>query len=275
MQHERVLRGLAGGTLMAFALAALGAPKAVPWERWAAHGESRSAIDHSAWNAFLGRYVVPGKDGVHRVAYGAVTKADRESLDRYLAQLQRLPVRTLPRDVQRAYWINLYNAATVSVVLDHYPVTSIMKIDISPGLFAKGPWGKKLLTVEDEPLSLDDIEHRILRPLWRDPRTHYALNCASLGCPNLATEAYTPGNLERLLDAGARAYVNHPRGARIEDGKLTVSSIYVWFQPDFGGGEAGVLAHLREHAEPALARRLARVDEIDDHAYDWALNDAQ
>jgi hypothetical protein len=101
---------------------------------------------------------------------------------------------------------------------------------------------------------------------------HYALNCASLGCPNLAREAYAPFNIERLLEAGARAYVNHPRGVRFAGDTLVVSSLYVWFQADFGDSREGVLAHLRRYAAPALAERLAGWSGGYDHAYDWALN---
>ncbi|MBI2383730.1 MAG: DUF547 domain-containing protein [Gammaproteobacteria bacterium] len=266
---------LGGLLLMGFSLAALAAPKAELWERWAASGIGKVGIDHSAWSEWLGRHVEPGADGINRVAYGAVDQAERAALAAYLRRMQGIAIGGFARAEQRAYWINLYNAATVGVVLDHYPVASILKIDISPGLFARGPWGKKLLTVEGEKISLDDIEHRILRPIWRDPRTHYAVNCASLGCPNLAPRAYTSGNMEEMLDAGARAYVNHPRGVAVRDGKLQVSSIYVWFKADFGGGDAGVVEHLRRYAEPALARQLEGVSRIAADAYDWSLNDAR
>ncbi len=136
-----------------------------------------------------------------------------------------------------------------------------------------GPWGKKLVAVEGETLSLDDIEHRILRPIWRDPRIHYGVNCASIGCPNLIATAYTAENMDSLLTENARAYVNHPRGAVVEDGALTVSKIYSWFDEDFGGNEAGVIAHLRDYAGPELLARLRDIDDVADYEYDWALND--
>ena len=261
--------------LMALSLAALAAPGAELWPRWATSGKESTPLDHAAWDRFLARHVKPGQDGINRIAYGRIDAADRQALREYLARLQAVAIRKYPRPEQRAYWINLYNAATVDVVLQHYPVASITKINISPGLFTKGPWKKKLLVVEGEEVSLDDIEHRILRPIWKDPRTHYAVNCASLGCPNLAARAYTAQNMESLLDEGARAYVNHPRGASLTDGRLTVSSIYVWFQPDFGGSEAGVIAHLKQHADARLARALAKVEAIDDDTYDWTLNDTK
>jgi len=264
-----------GCALMALSLAALAAPKAERWERWAAHAPNKVGISHKEWDDFLGHYLKPGSDGIARVAYGAVTPADRKALDAYLRRLQDVRITKFSRAEQRAYWTNLYNATTVKVILDHYPVESITKISLGGGFFARGPWKKKLLTIEGEKVSLDDIEHRILRPIWRDPRTHYAVNCASLGCPNLPPKAFTAGNTERLLEDGAKAYVNHPRGAKVDAGRLTVSSIYVWFQADFGGDEAGVIAHLRQYAEAPLKRRLAEVDGIDGHEYDWTLNDAK
>lgn len=259
---------------LSFSAALHAAPKAEAWERWRAHeAGSKLTLDHGAWDEFLRTQLRTGSDGIARIAYGRVTPTQRKALAGYLAALQAQPVSRLNRAEQYAYWVNLYNAATVNVVLDHYPVESILKINISPGLFARGPWGRKLLKVEAEALSLDDIEHRILRPLWQDARTHYAVNCASLGCPNLPPRAFTAANTETLLEAGARAYVNHPRGARVEGGRLRVSSIYDWFKADFGGTDAGVIAHLRRYANPPLAQALANVGRVQGYDYDWSLNE--
>jgi len=163
----------------------------------------------------------------------------------------------------------------VKVVLDHYPVASIMDIKISPGLFAPGPWGRKLLRIEGEEVSLDDIEHRILRPIWRDARLHYAVNCASVGCPNLQRDAFTAANTETLLDRGAREYVNSGRGVVGAGTNLYASSIYKWFREDFDDSETGVLAHLRRYAAPDLARALEGRRDISAYQYDWKLNDAR
>ncbi|MEQ1439256.1 DUF547 domain-containing protein [Fontimonas sp. SYSU GA230001] len=269
------------GALFAALLASLGsaaqaAPRADLWPRWTVHDESSvRSVDHVVWDTFLSRYVQSSADGIHRLPYARIDPANRAVLKHYVQRLESVPVSRLARAEQRAYWINLYNALTVDTVLDHYPVDSILRINISPGWFARGPWRRKLLRIEDEDVSLDDIEHRILRPIWQDPRTHYALNCASLGCPNLQDRAYTAANLDALLDAAARAYVNHPRGARVERGKLYVSSIYAWFKADFGGSDAGVIAHLRRYAAPPLAQQLAGISSIAGDAYDWALNDAR
>jgi len=171
-----------------------------------------------------------------------------------------------------AFWINLYNALTVELILDHYPVASILDISISPGLFSFGPWDKKLIEVEGEALSLNDIEHRILRPIWRDARLHYAVNCASLGCPNLREVAFTAENTEWLLEQGAHEYVNHARGAEFIDSQLIVSSIYHWFKEDFGDSDRGVIEHLGAFAAPELAKRLAKTRRLSGHDYDWDLN---
>jgi len=251
------------------------APEAELWERWAAHSPSAGAtIDHSAWDAFLAENLVNGSQDISRIAYGKVSEAGKERLDDYLSGLSAIAITDYDRDEQRAYWINLYNALTVDVVLDHYPVDSIRDIAISPGFFTVGPWKKKLLRVEGEELSLDDIEHRILRPVWKDPRIHYAVNCASLGCPALMPRAFTASNTEELLHRGAVAFVNSKHGARVDsDSRLTASSIYDWFQDDFGGDEAGVIAHLSTYAHPELAEKLAGISEVYEFDYDWTLND--
>ncbi len=247
------------------------APSADLWERWAQYdANSTQAIDHSTWNDLLSRYVVRHDSGVNRFRYGKVSHEDGSKLMNYLNLLGNINISQYNRDVQRAYWINLYNALTVSVVLSNYPLRSIR--DVSSGFFSAGPWKKKLIKIENETLSLDDIEHRILRPIWKDPRLHYAVNCASIGCPNLQNQAFTATNSEQLLDKAAREYINHPRGAKVDsDGRLQVSSIYIWFNDDFGGDE-GVIRHLEQYAEPALANALKKTSEIDDHHYNWLLN---
>ena len=247
------------------------APKAELWPRWQAHDAGNDAsIDHRGWEEILGGYLFEGKDGINRFDYAGVNEADRAGLDRYLERMAQTDISSYNRDVQRAYWINLYNALTVREVLRFYPVASIR--DISSGFFSFGPWNKELIEVEGEKLTLNDIEHRILRPIWRDARIHYALNCASLGCPNLRVRAFTGSNTEAMLGQAAREFINHPRGARVVDGKLQVSSIYVWFIDDFGGDDAGVIRHLQKYADPPLINSLKNIRRIDEDDYDWDLN---
>jgi Protein of unknown function, DUF547 len=253
------------------------APKAELWPRWEKHDPaSTQTIDHSLWDKFLKRNLVaPHPSGINRVRYTGVAPEDRKALKGYLKNLQSLPISSYNRAEQKAYWINLYNGLTVDLVLSRLPIESIRDVNISPGLFVRGPWGAKLLTVEEERLSLDDIEHRILRPIWKDNRVHYAVNCASLGCPNLQPDAFTSANTEGLLESGAREYVNHPRGLVINNGKLRVSSIYVWFQEDFGGSAEGLMEHWSKYAKQVLAEALKSYSGGLEHDYDWRLNAAE
>ena len=250
---------------------AVAAPRADLWERWDRHdAQSTITIDHGLWNDFLSRYVSPNTDGINRVEYSAVKRNDFDSLESYIAKLSEIEISLYNHDEQRAFWINLYNALTVREILKHYPVSSIR--EIRSGFFTSGPWQKKLVVVENTALKLDDIEHRILRPIWGDPRLHYAVNCAALGCPNLQPAAFTSVNAEQLLELGAREFINHPRAVTVARGKLRVSSIYDWFEEDFGNSESGVIEHLKQYAKPELLAEIGTRTRIDGDFYDWALN---
>jgi uncharacterized protein DUF547 len=257
-----------------FAQAGYAAPKAELWARWQKHdAANRKTIDHYVWDRFLKQYVVaPHPSGINRVRYQAVTPEDLKSLKSYLLEMQSVAISNYSRAEQKAYWINVYNAVTVDMVLARFPLKSIRDINISPGLLARGPWGAKLIAVEGERLSLDDIEHRILRPIWKDNRVHYALNCASLGSPNLQPAAFTAENSEPLIERGANEFINHPRGVAIQKDRLQVSSLYVWFQEDFGGDAERLMEHWQTYANPPLADALEKYTGGLAHEYDWGLN---
>ena len=229
-------------------------------------------VDHAPWDAFLGRYLSTDAEGVNRLDYRAVTAEDRIRLRGYLATLEQVDTEALTRDQQLAFWINLYNAKTVDVVLDAYPVDSILKV--SDGLLPTGPWDRKVVTIDGEILSLGDIEHRIIRPVFKEARIHYALNCAARSCPNLMPRAWRAERLEADFAAAERAYVNDPRGISFDaGGALTLSKIYAWFREDFGNDEATIIARLAQAADPDLRARLAGRTRVDHYEYDWSLND--
>jgi hypothetical protein len=237
---------------------------------------SEASVDHSQWSALLKKYVVVSPDGVNRVRYAAFKSEAHATLKSYIAALETVDVRALDRPEQFAFWVNLYNAKTIDVVLDAYPVRSIKDISLGGGLLTLvtgGPWKAKVMKVNGVELSLDDVEHGILRPIFKDPRVHYAVNCASIGCPNLMAEAFTGAALKSQLDAAARAYVNHPRGFSERGGEIVASSIYDWFATDFESA-GGVIAHARAYADQALKRKLSSTAEPDKYEYDWSLNDA-
>ena len=245
---------------------------------WDVSDESNLAhIDHRAWQETLNVYLRSHSSGITRVDYAALkaSAGDSAKLAQYLAHLQGLDPRDYSRQEQKAYWINLYNALTVQVVVEAYPVDSIRDISnrVLGGLIPVGPWGDVRAKVAGLNLTLDNIEHGILRPIYGDNRIHYAVNCASLGCPNLPATAFTASNTETLLEASASAYVNHPRGVDfVDDDLIVISSIYDWFAEDFGNSEEGVIEHLARYADEELAQRLRNFEGAVDYEYDWNLN---
>lgn len=253
---------------------AFAAPKSELIPRWQAYDAgSQSTIDHGTLKSFLHKYREEGSDGVARLAYTRVSPTDHQSLKKYVKSLQATPVLSLNRNEQYAFWVNLYNAATIDLILDYQPETGIKEINISPGFFSVGPWDKKYLKVEGSEISLNTIEHNILRPIWKDPRTHYVLNCASVGCPDIPAAPVQAQELEQQLEEAARTYINHPRGVLIDQsGSVILSSIYDWFSEDFGDTESTILTHLRRYATEDLKKRLEGVTEIDGYRYDWSLN---
>ena len=248
------------------------APASELWERWALNeANSDLTIDHTQWDELVGKFVTQSKDGFNRFAYSDFKTADKTQLKSYISKLSKTPISNYNRKEQLAFWINLYNAVTVKVMLDNYPVLSIR--DIKSGFFTPGPWDKDLTRVEDVAITLNDIEHRILRPVWQDARIHYAVNCASIGCPNLQPTAFTADNTESLLREAAIEYINHSRAVRVENGQLRVSSIYNWYKVDFGGTDASVIDHIRQYAKPALVDKLDGIEKIDnDNHYSWRVN---
>jgi len=251
------------------------APRARLWERWVAHDPAATTrLDHGAWTGLLQRYRRIGADGIARLDYAAVTAADRAVLEAWLGALAGAPVARLNRAEQFAYWVNLYNGLTVRTVLGGYPVRSIRDLNFSGGLLLRGPWDTHLVTIDGQAVTLNDIEHRILRPIWRDPRVHYVLNCASLGCPDMPAAALDSATLAPVLDAAAARFIAHERGVAVGPEGLRLSSIYNWFSEDFAA-EGGVVPHLLRHAPPAKAAAIRAAPAIRGYGYDWGLNDTR
>ena len=227
---------------------------------------------HAPWDAVLSEYLVEVEDGVNRFDYAGLraAPADRAALSAYIESLEAYPVSSLPDAERFAFWANLYNAVTVRLIVDEAPENSIRQIRPRP--WSIGPWGVKRVEVEGRDLSLDDIEHAILRVEFEAPLVHYAVNCASIGCPDLMGRAWRGETLEADLEDGARAYINHPRGVTATEDGLAVSRIYKWFEEDFGGSEEGVIAHLLIYADPDLAQTINSNPQIESYVYDWSLN---
>jgi hypothetical protein len=177
------------------------------------------------------------------------------------------------REQKLAYWINVYNAFTVRLVVDHYPLRSIRSIGVLPGsAFRKSFIPMKSL--RGRKLSLDDVEHEILRREFDEPRIHFAIVCASLSCPVLRGEAYRARELDSQLDHAAREFVRDPRRNRFDAGAgiFHASAIFKWFREDFerGGSLRSFLSSYTDRAAAAALRNGdARIEYLD---YDWSLN---
>ena len=222
-----------------------------------------SAGPNAPYNEFLSKYVRP-VNGINLVAYDKVTPQDRAKLRGYIETLSAMDIEALPRDAEMATWFNLYNAKTIELILENYPTKSIRKIG--------NPWKKDRLVVNGKNMSLDDIEHGTVRKKYDEPRVHYAFNCASIGCPNVKSSAWEASSLEADLAQASRDFVASERGVSVQGGKITVSSIFKWYKKDFGGNEAGVLAHLRQYASGSKKAALDAANDIDKYDYDWDLN---
>ncbi|MGX1925919.1 DUF547 domain-containing protein [Vibrio sp. NH-7] len=240
------------------------APKSELWPFWQQSDQSNPAtISHAKWQTFLDKYLI--QEGQYTlVKYGSVSTPDKQKLNQYITTLAAIDPREYSLNEQYAYWVNLYNAITVELILNDYPVKSITKLG---GLFSFGPWGDEVVTVAGKKLTLNDIEHRILRPIWNDPRTHYAVNCASLGCPNLQLQAFTAGNTEQLLEKAAMEFINSDKGVLYTSSRVQLSSIYDWFADDFGN-EQELIQHLAKY-RPELTKLSGKFS----YEYDWNLND--
>lgn len=238
-----------------------------PWSRF---GEV-TGVDDTEWRAVLAQHWSRASDGVALFDYAALS-SNPDALRPYLDRLEATDPTTLTRNAAFAFWVNAYNAFTIDIVARNYPVQSIR--EINGGFFNTGPWGDKITRIGDRDLSLDNIEHGILRPVWGDARVHYAVNCASIGCPDLKATPWTVETLDADLEAGARGYVNHPRGISVDArGRVTASKIYDWFVEDFGDSESGVLSHVRGFANDGKRAALADANSIRSYEYDWDLNE--
>lgn len=231
---------------------------------------SKRFINHGPWQRFLDTYAIESRDGVV-IAYDAVPTEGRVLLDSYLAFLQRIDWAQLDRREQLAAWINLHNAASVSIVLEQLPFRRVSYLK-SPPVTERGPFAERRFSVEGVPLSCEEIAHVVLRGRSTDPRILYTLHGASLGGPRIAKQAYRGRSINRQLDDAARRFVNMAEVVERHRGALRVSNLYRWFRSDFGGDDAAILAHLRRYANRDTKALIANARRIDGYQYDWDLD---
>lgn len=213
------------------------------------------SIDHQKWNRLLQKHVTANGN----VDYLGLKK-DLIQLQTYLDELSaNVPQKSWSKNAVLAYWINAYNAFTVKLILDHYPVKSIKDI--------KRPWDQEFIVLGNRTYSLGDIEHEILREM-NEPRIHFAINCASFSCPELANKAYTEQNLEQQLDTAAKTFVNDKTKNMIKADYIEISKIFKWFSGDFE--TQGTLIDFLNKYSTLKIDNDAKVKYKD---YNWSLNE--
>lgn len=228
--------------------------------------EGTTPPSHQTWNELLQQHV--SKTG--EVNYKGFIK-DKAKLQRYLNAISNTPPdkKTWTKEEQLAYWINAYNAYTVKLIIDNYPLKSIQ--DLHPTLKVPGVntvWHKKFFQIGGQEASLDEIEHKILRKEFNEPRIHFAINCASFSCPPLRNEAFIASKLNKQLDEMAKAFINDPKRNKISSDKAELSQIFNWFKGDFTK-KGSLIDFLNKYSKTKI-KPNAKIDYMD---YDWSLNE--
>jgi len=274
--QSRLLRWLAltlGAGLLMVGSAQTAQAKPALGKQWPNSKQmSFEAIDHTAWNTLLQKYV--DDDGYVAYAKWQRNKSDHRALLNYLADLGRAnPAMSSSPQARVAFWINAYNAVTIEGILQEYPTSSIR--NHTARVFGYNIWQDLPLKVGNSEYSLEAIEHEKLRKLG-EPRIHFAIVCASVGCPRLLNQAYTAAGLERQLSENTRDFFSRRQNFRVDAkrGRIDVSSILDWFGTDFGANQSEQFRYLKKFL-PDSAQRLATnprttVGYLD---YDWSLND--
>lgn len=229
-------------------------------------------VDHSAWDRLVKKFV--DQDGMVNYAAWKASETDRAALKEYLATLgQADPDAKMTKEGKLAFWINAYNALTIHGILEVYPTSSIR--NHTARLFGYNIWKDLPLPVGDKKYSLDAIEHQVLRKLG-EPRIHFAIVCASIGCPRLRNKAYTPAKLEAQLADNTRDFFAQHKNLQVDlaNRRVQVSSILDWFGKDFAPTPQKALARLAEYMPDEATKRLVASEDFSVFYldYDWSLN---
>ncbi|WP_109302469.1 DUF547 domain-containing protein [Aquimarina sp. AU474] len=219
---------------------------------------AQNTFDHSVWDQALLLNV--SEDG--KVDYDGFMR-DSSQLYTYFKQLSDNPPKeNWSREEKLAYWINAYNAYTIKLVIDSYPLKSIKDL--------QDPWGKKFFKIDGAWHSLGELEHKILRK-YGDPRIHFAINCASISCPVVWNRAYTAENLHVALDEQTEKFINDPTRNTITETEVNVSKIFSWYKKDFKVNGGDVKDFINRYA----AVKISNQSEKGYKTYDWGLNEGK
>ncbi|HMO15892.1 MAG TPA: DUF547 domain-containing protein [Pirellulaceae bacterium] len=230
-----------------------------------------SKVDHSSWNELLNKYV--DSDGMVNYTAWKANAEDTRMLDQYLLRLSKVNPRGTQEDML-AFWINAYNAVTIKGILREYPTSSIR--NHTARFVGYNIWKNLKLTVANKQYSLDDIEHQVLRKMG-EPRIHFAIVCASIGCPRLLNEAYVPDRLDHQLTKNAKSFFADQTKFQFDAKRqrFHISPILKWFAEDFGSSQSAQLKAISTYLPDAAAMEMASMGKgsVSYLEYDWGLND--
>lgn len=218
---------------------------------------SLSALNHSAFTNLLKQHVTE-KGMVDYVGF----KKDKAKLDEYISSLQANPPQaSWSKNESMAYWINAYNAFTIRLIIENYPVKSIMKIN------AGKPWDLAFIEIDNKKYTLNGIENDILRKEYNDARIHFAINCASISCPKLATQAYEAATLDKQLNESTKIFINNPSKNNLSPSVIAVSKIFDWFKDDFKS-YGGIIPFINKYSNTKINSNAG----VTFKDYNWNLN---
>lgn len=251
------------------------APKADLIEFWDdSEPTSTMQVNHDAWQEILSAYVDDEhQSGINRFDYSAVTLGDARKLKTYLAYLQQLDPRQLNSEEAKAFWINMFNAIQVERIVETYQNGSKRAINrLLDGRLRSGSrWSRDAVEVAMQVLSLNDIEHGILRPIWNDSRMHFAMISCSLGGANIQKTAFNGENIEALMEKAKIEFLQHPRAIRIQGSKLILNTVFDWYAADFGSNRQAVLTYLRNNVDAKTREAMQGLSRVS-YEYSWDLN---
>jgi len=228
-------------------------------------------LDHSAFEDILKKYVASDHpSGISRFNYTAVTQADFAKLNEYLTYLQFMEPRQLSEAEAKAFWINLYNAATLKMVLEAFIDNGSVNKIKARGMPARR-WRRDIVTIAQQDMSLEDIMHGVIRPMYKDPRVHYALFFCTLGGPDMPTEVFKGDNNEELLSALETNYLQENRAVRVEGDQLVLSEIFKEYDTDFAGSQRELLDYLKGKVPEEVSGLIDTATKVR-YEYDTTVN---
>jgi len=271
---SRSVRWLVSALLVLFISSAQAAPKSKVIRFWDDREPlSTMKVNHTAWQEVLDLYVDDQHaSGVNRFDYAAVTSGDARKIKNYIDYLEQMEPRQFNSLEAQAFWINLYNALMVDKIVDAYQSGSSRAVNrLLRGGLRSTRWNRDIAEVVMQDISLDDIEHGILRPIWNDSRIHFVLTTGALSGANVLKTAFNGDNNEALLEQAKVDFFAHPKAVRVENDRIVLNSVFDWYADDFAPNKPALLQYIRESVPESTRQSIQGISRTS-FDYTWDLN---